>query len=212
MDSPSASTGSFIRLLSEGQLAASVATETAAGFLADLPRTLAAGEGESAGERVSANNKPSAYEDVTEGELLPPELRSVWQKHGFRGAVVVPLLVNDHPLGRLVVIDKRVHRFTDDEVSLLTAFADQASLALEKARLLNEAEREKERLTALNEVGNRLAGAHDTDDLLDLIVNEAARLVSANGAFIRLLDGGLLVPSAATKSLAAVSVATLAAN
>jgi GAF domain-containing protein len=74
------------------------------------------------------------------------------------------------------VLDKRIRRFTRDEVSLLQAFADQASLALEKARLLNEAEREKERSDALYRVSNLLAGAHDTDEVLDLIVHEAARL------------------------------------
>ena len=57
----------------------------------------------------------------------------------------------------LAVVDNRIRRFTEDEVSLLTAFADQASLALEKARLLNEAEREKERSDALYSVSSLLA-------------------------------------------------------
>ena len=101
----------------------------------------------------------------------------------------------------LAVVDNRIRRFTEDEVSLLTAFADQASLALEKARLLNEAEREKERSDALYRVSNLLAGAHDTDEVLDLIVNEATRLVGATGAFLRLLEGEGLVPSATTESM-----------
>ena len=45
---------------------------------------------------------------------------------------VVPLLANDNSIGVLVVMDTRIRRFTDDEVSVLTAFADQASLTLEK--------------------------------------------------------------------------------
>ena len=50
---------------------------------------------------------------------------------------------------------------------------------------LNEAEREKERSDALYQVSNRLAGVHDTDEVLDLIVNEAARLVGATASFLR---------------------------
>ena len=35
-----------------------------------------------------------------------------------------------------------------------------------------------------------MADAHNTDEVLDLIVNEAVRLISASAAFIRLLEGG----------------------
>ena len=52
-----------------------------------------------------------------------------------------------------------------------------------KEQLLEELERERERADqerehslALQEVSKRVAAAHDTDEVLDLIVNEAARL------------------------------------
>ena len=35
-----------------------------------------------------------------------------------------------------------------------------------------------------------MANAHNTDEVLDLIVNEAVRLIGASAAFIRLLEGG----------------------
>jgi hypothetical protein len=46
-----------------------------------------------------------------------------------------------------------------------------------KKQLLEELKLERERSNALQEVSNLLAAAHDTDEVLDLIVNEAARLV-----------------------------------
>ena len=67
---------------------------------------------------------------------------------------------------------------------------------------MNEAETERERADALYRLSNLLAGAHHTDEVLDLIVNESARLVGTDSAFIRLLDGGVLVPSAGTESMA----------
>ena len=72
-----------------------------------------------------------------------------------------------------------------------------------KKQLIEEMEQQRERSSALAEVSKRVAGAHDTDEVLDLIVNEAARLVGATAAFIRMLDGDHLVPSAATKSATA---------
>ena len=67
-------------------------------------------------------------------------------------------------------------------------------LALAQERI----ELEQARSLALQEVSNQVAGAHDTDEVLDLIVNEAARLVGATTVFIRLLERDSLVLRAAT--------------
>ncbi len=71
-----------------------------------------------------------------------------------------------------------------------------------KKQLLEELELERERSIALQEISNRLAGARDTDEVLDLIVNEATRLVNTHAAYIRLLDGNELVSSVATEGAA----------
>ena len=62
-----------------------------------------------------------------------------------------------------------------------------------KEALLDELERERERSIALQDVSKKVAAAEDTTEVLDLIVNEAARLVGATGAYIRLLEVGGLV-------------------
>jgi len=67
-----------------------------------------------------------------------------------------------------------------------------------KKQLLEELERERERSNALQEVSKRVAAAHDTDEVLDMIVNEAARLVGASSCHIRLLEGETLVLRVAT--------------
>ncbi len=58
-----------------------------------------------------------------------------------------------------------------------------------KKQLLEDLQRERERSIALQEVSNKVVAAHDTDEVLDLIVNEAARLVGAPAAWIQLLSG-----------------------
>ena len=196
---------SFIRLLERDVLVAGAATESAAALLADSAvdqPSLGVGEGVTALGHVMATKKPLIVEGLTKLELATSAQRLIMQKHGFHGAVAVPLLANGRSIGVLIVIDKRIRRFTDDEVSLLTAFADQASLALEKARLLNEAEREKERSDALYQISNQLAGAHDTDEVLELIVNEASRLVGSPFIILRLLQGDVLVSRANTEAAA----------
>ena len=199
-------TGAFIRLLAGGGLVASAATDGAAAFLArgatEMP-AIQVEEGTSFVGHVMATKKPFISQDAQIDSLVTTYGRDGFKEHGFHGAAVVPLLADGRSIGVLTVMDSRVRRFTEDEVSLLSAFSDQASLALEKARLLNEAEREKERSDALYRVSNLLAGAHDIDEVLDLIVNEATRLVSGKAGFIRLIEGGVGVPAAATASAAA---------
>ena len=204
----------FIRLLEGGVLVPSAGTGSVAGYLADSAEsqpTLSVGIGASAMGHVMASKNPLVFDDLSEEELITPAGRLTQQKHGFKAGALIPLLANDRSIGVLVVFDKRIRRFTEDEVSLLMAFADQAALALEKAWLLNEAEREKERSDALYQISNLLAGAHETGEVLDLIVNEASRLLGTTGAFIRLLEDNVLVARAATESVAAF-LADTAAN
>jgi GAF domain-containing protein len=199
-------TAAWIRLLEGDSLVlAGAATESVAGFLAENAESrpaIAVEEQATVMAKTVATKKPIVVEDASE-DLSIEEVRLRVQKYGFHGFAVIPLLANDRSIGVLNVMDKRIRRFTDDEVSLLSAFADQASLALEKARLLNEAEREKERSDALYRVSNLLTGAHETDEVLDLVVNEYAWLLNATAGYLRLLEGDLLVPSAATESAAA---------
>ena len=207
-----ATPAAVIRILEGDVLVLGAATKAAAAFAAENSRlrpALPAGEGSVLGELLDGK-KPTIYPDAAQLEGLFPSTRALLQKYGFHGSVGIPLVANDRSIGTLVLFDQQIRQFTEDEVSLLSAFADQAALALEKARLLNEAETERERSDALYRVSNLLAGAHDTDEVLDLIVNEAARLVGAPAAYIRLLEGGFLVTRAATESLGELGSTTLA--
>jgi len=196
----------FVALVEEGKLTPRAYTENAADYLAEIVEAqpmLNIETGTSAMGHMLATRTPHVYEDTQEDELATAAGRVLAKKYGMHGGVLVPLLANDMPIGALAIMDKRIRRFTEDEVCLLMAFADQASLALDKARLLNEAERENERSDAHYRVSNLLAGAHHTDEVLDRIVNEAARLVGATAAWIRLLEGdSLVLAGAATESVA----------
>jgi PAS domain S-box-containing protein len=192
----------FIRLLKDGVGVPAAITASAASYLAELKEATPAvpvQEGLNMASHVMATMKPMVVDDLTTSDLPVEANRIAAEKHGLYGLAVIPLVVNAQPIGLLSVFDGNVRLFNDDEVSLLTAFADQAALALEKARLLKDAETERERSDSLYRVSNLLAGAHDTDEVLDLIVNEAARLVDASAAYIRLLEGDLLMPKAATQ-------------
>lgn len=73
--------------------------------------------------------KPWITNDAGNDGRINSANRRLNQKYGWQGAALIPLLADDRSIGALSVADKRKRDFTDDEVSLLSAFADQASLA-----------------------------------------------------------------------------------
>jgi signal transduction histidine kinase/DNA-binding response OmpR family regulator/putative methionine-R-sulfoxide reductase with GAF domain len=160
------------------------ATEAAAKFVADLPPDAIIGIGLGPSGHVMTTKKPMIWEDAEVGEFVTEDLRALVKKFGFRGAISFPLLADGSAKGVLTLFDTRIRRFTDDEVSLLTAFADQASLALEKARYLQESEARERRATQLYEVTTQLAFNHDLDSVLNLITQQAVELMGARSGGI----------------------------
>jgi two-component system, NtrC family, sensor kinase len=86
--------------------------------------------------RVATEGKAVQIYDV----LADPEYRATgYQKTiGFRTILGVPLLRDGATIGVFVLTRDKVNPFTEQQIALVQSFADQAVIAIENARLLNE--------------------------------------------------------------------------
>jgi PAS domain S-box-containing protein len=67
----------------------------------------------------------------------------------LRSMLAAPLMVGDQAIGALTALRQDVHRFTPEEESLASAFAAQAAMALERARLFSSVRTYSEQLEAM---------------------------------------------------------------
>jgi len=103
----------------------------------------------------------------------------------------VPLLRDGAPIGVIAMARDRVEPFNDKEVALVTTFADQAVIAIENARLLNELRESTaelahsvEELKALAEVGQAVSSTLDLGAVLSTVLNRSVGLTEADAGVI----------------------------
>jgi PAS domain S-box-containing protein len=149
-----------------------------------------------------ADRRPVFTDDVArDARFTHPMFRSFPHQSGL----LLPLIVDDEVIGGFYLVWWTARRrFSEHDLRGLERISEQVGFFLRNARLYEKAERNQRRLEVLNAVSRRLAAAHDPQEVLTIIVNEAARLVGAEAAGIRLLDGDDLVVGARTESASTV--------
>ena len=116
---------------------------------------------------------------------------------GWRTWLAVPLRQQGEVIGHVGARRIEVRPFTPAQIKLLETFADQAVIALENARLFNELKESLEQQTATSEILGVIASSPtNIQPVLDVVVENAARLCEARDAEIFRVDGDLLRPVA----------------
>jgi GAF domain-containing protein/CheY-like chemotaxis protein/anti-sigma regulatory factor (Ser/Thr protein kinase) len=108
-----------------------------------------------------------------------------------RTVLAVPMLRADELLGVIFIYRHEVRPFTDGQIALMETFADQAAIAIENARLLNELQartaqltRSVQELQALGEVSRVLSSTLNLDAVLNTIVSRANVLAGTDACTV----------------------------
>src|SRR5262245_21741831 len=104
--------------------------------LVEAARTMRRGEG--ALGRLAEQRGAIQIPDISDPAVYQSSVRESLLRTGYRAVLALPLLRDDRLVGALVIGRKAVGQFAAGVVDLLTTFANQATLAMQNARLFRE--------------------------------------------------------------------------
>jgi PAS domain S-box-containing protein len=149
--------------------------------------------GESLSGKVVATGEPIAVRDLADDTRFDPGHKQGAVSRGYHGFLGVPLRLGGGVIGAIVLFTRQRRDFTGDEVSLLSAFADHAALALHKARLLQEAEEGRHLVERLYRVAVSMQDSWAPADRLDAFIKGTQEAVGFDRIYVFLAneDGDL---------------------
>lgn len=107
---------------------------------------------------------------------------------GMVSDLVVPLTYKSRAVGALNVLSHNQHQYGDRDVQILRQFGAHVAVALENARLFEQARRDADAFETLSEIGREVAALLDLDELLPRVAQLAKRVVDYRTFGILLLN------------------------
>ena len=142
--------------------------------------------------RVALERRTLRFEDLRiDLETEYPDIARAIRRQGIAATVGVPLLREGVAIGAITAFRTEPRGFSDQQVSLLETFADQAVIAIENVRLFQELQartqdlsQSLEETSALSEVSRAVSSSLDLREILDTVARRAIALAGADGCGI----------------------------
>ncbi|MGZ8562771.1 MAG: GAF domain-containing protein [Candidatus Limnocylindria bacterium] len=151
--------------------------------------------------RVAMTGAAVQVADVT----ADPEYEAgAYRVGGVRTLLGVPIRTDGALIGTFGLGRSRVEPFSDEEIEVVSVFADQAAIAIRLARLLGETHEALERETAVGQVLQSISrSTFELDAVLQTVLDSAVRLTHADQGNILREIGGRFSASAFTSDVPA---------
>lgn len=106
----------------------------------------------------------------------------------YQAFVSLPIVTKGNVIGVINVQHKRMKRYQDAELALLSTIANQVGGAIENARLYEAMRRQTLQLDTLSQVSETVASNRLIDDVLELIVTTTAEMMNSTICSLMLVD------------------------
>ena len=139
---------------------------------------------------VLRSKRPEVFADVSQHPYFASQLHGGGRIHGW---ICAPMIIGERVIG-VISIDKFDPDFYNEELAeLATAFAAQAAMAIENARLLETERAAREQEETLHAAAHSLGSTLGVPQVFDLILAELRKVVPFEGASVQQFDGDELV-------------------
>src|SRR5262245_17725830 len=136
--------------------------------------------------RAVRSKRPQVFADVSENPHFASE------EHGggrIRGWICAPMIIGDRVIGVLSIDKFEPDVYSEELAELGTAFAAQAAIAIENARLLETERAAREQAETLRAAAQSLGSTLGIPQVFDLILAELRKVVPYRSASVQRLDG-----------------------
>ncbi len=158
-----------------------------------------------AGGMVALNGQSLRIDDYQHWEFRRTDTSRNW-----KSVISVPLLRGKEIIGAITIADEQhTHKYRQNDLETLQRFAASASLALERAKLLEDAKiaesdalKRARQLEALHQVSLEVSKNLEPEALLSSVLERAATLLGANAGAVFLIEKEELVVTASIGKIA----------
>lgn len=130
--------------------------------------------------QVIETGKPRRISDVTQDPVY------VSVNAGTRSELCVPLKVGKRVLGMINIESVQPDFFSEDAEHLMMTFASQLATSIERVRLFEAEQRQRQEAETLREAGAVVAATLRQDEAIELILQQLARVVEYDSAAVML--------------------------
>jgi PAS domain S-box-containing protein len=103
-----------------------------------------------------------------------------------RSEMALPLIVRGKVIGAMTVQSTQESAFSDEDVAVLQTMADQLAVAIENARLFEQAQARAERERLVRTITNRVHQGADAEAIMRITLQELGQILGATQSVIRL--------------------------
>src|SRR5437773_664079 len=155
-------------------------------------------------------DKPILLHDAERDRVrlkLPP--RSPWGKVVERSIMVAPLRLHGKPIGAISAQSSRPNAYDEGDLELLSAIANEAAIAIERADLYDRTLALSRRLFDLHRIGLELATHKELPPLVRALADSVQGMMQASAVAVYLDSGGDSLEFAVTTGTASSDVLML---